>query len=559
MLCAARASAQGRPADPPTVALFAYHKSPTGATLLPVRQFNGVLITGRTILTATAALQGKAGRIAAPSASPDALFALVRVNGRDETVTCRPASNNNPDSPLATLELDEIDAARIARLFSAAPTIGPLSPQSPAYVVGVLSPYGLDANELADTVPPAVRLSVHFAAATRQIGSPPAAVADVVDTLPDQMLGAAVWNDQSQWVGVVARHDNRWVVVSVEPLKSTLNPPSPAPSPESSPQPAPDPTPSPQATPDTPAPTTPTPAPTTLSDQRMIDLMAEMKLTLKIHPQLVDTVGQEQADMVMAYIAGGASDKAIALLNEIESLATEELAEQLNYRHALALVLSGQSQAALPRAQKTQSARNALVKARGRALLKVIDGNEAGTYLGRPLSDSFVLAEAMRASLADVADQFQRSFQYVRQQRVVNPESYQRVNEKLDSLTNLVKLQQYSWPGYFDDLIQQIELYRGKITRDEHARARQRLTEIRAELDKEKAQIEYKSGAGWYKPGYYPRLRVGRANVLIDEYNQTLRHYQAIDEQLDPAERVALPEDAAKPIERMAVAVKSER
>lgn len=518
--------------------------------LIPVRAFNGVLISKALILTASSAM-GEQSTTITPLPPVDKYIAVVRWQNDAIVVRITPRTQSGNRGPLTMFEINGLDQNHIDALVKSRPVVADTLSKDNLHIQGVLAPYGILPEQVVHIVPGPVRIGLKLAEQERQLPRG-MSIINIHGAVHPTLLGAGVWRSDNQLMGILTHQDNQWSMISVNGMKDRINPSTLDNNTSGTNN-------NPSNPPDNNNSNTTYENDQKLTSDRMKALMDELELNLTIHAKLVDYVDQEQADLVMSYIAGGAFNKAEQLLNEIETLASGTLAEQLNYRRALLQTLLADYQKALDSSRNTLNANDPLVRARGRALFKTLESNPGGTFNNKPLSDSFNLAKAIQNELETLETQFNRAFELITQQRLTNVSSYKIIEERLADLDKKIELNELSWPGYLSDLKKRINQYRISLVSQTYTKAREELNDIMTELDKEKEQIEYKSGAGWYKPGYYPRLRVGRANVLIDRYNESLNHFIEMGKLLPEEDRIKLPEKLAEPLKRLSVAVRSER
>lgn len=517
--------------------------------LIPVKAFNGVLISKALILTSSSG-QSEQSTTLTPLPPVDKYIAVIRWQNDVIVVRITPRSQNRGRGPLSMFEVNGLDQNHIDALIKSRPVVAESLSKENLYVQGVIAPHGILPEQVVHIVPGPIKISLQLTDHQHQLPRG-MSITGISGALHPMLLGAGVWSSDNKLMGILTHQDNKWGMISVSSMKDRINPSTLDNNSTDN-----------NNTPNTPDTNNTDNTPENnqkLDSDNMKQLMDELELSLTIHAKLVDYVDQEQADLVMAYIAGGAFDKAESLLNEIETLASGTLAEQLNYRRALLLTLLADYQKAKDSSRNTLNAGDPLVRARGRALFKTLEGNPGGTFNNKPLSDSFNLAAAIQDELKTLETQFNRAFDIITQQRLTNVSSYKIIEERLSDLEKKIELNELSWPGYLADLRKNINQYRVSLVSQAYGKAREELNDIMNDLDKEKEQIEYKSGAGWYKPGYYPRLRVGRANVLIDRYNESLNHFLEMGKLLPEKDRIKLPEKLAEPLKRLSVAVRSER
>jgi hypothetical protein len=293
----------------------------------------------------------------------------------------------------------------------------------------------------------------------------------------------------------------------------------------------------------------------------LMKLIKEKGLKLRIHEGLLDYVKQDQADMVMAYIAGGQFAQAIAFLDDVQPLASgRRLGDQLNYRRALALVLWGRASEAVSFTVKAQASEDPLVRARAKILNRVLEVNADGKFGGDPLSDSQVLAAAIQAELTKIEKVTLAAFEAVRGQPLVSKSSYEAALQKLEQIRRTVDGLDGAWPGYLLSLKQQMDLFAQQLVRNEYARVLGELAQVRRDYEAEVAQTEFKEASqSWSRAGYWPQNRVGTANLLSDRFDDLLKHVKQLEGQLTPMERKELTEDVTGALPKLPLARQADR
>lgn len=538
VVCAPRGVLAAPTPEASTVVIFTYHGD--GGSLRPSSVFTGVLLNAQQVLTSSAALQRGHGNLIRgyQPGQPQYVLVVVPENGQQLKV---PATvvELGADSPLALLALDPMRAGDLQGKVNGGPAVTPLAGKSALRVIGVPTPWGdLPEEVTPQTIPPAVPVSLELSA--------PGASADLAFPLPRQFAGAGAWDAEGKLAGIVVHEPGRWRVVdvtaAVQQAQNILKQ-----------------KPAVAAAPDGPMPSgTVAELPPRL--RGLAEMMSALGLTLRLPPDLLDYVGQEQADLVMSYLAAGRFDKAQQMLDELESLASGTLAEQLNYRRALLAMLQGDYKLARDRAAATLGAQDALVRGRGRMLYRVLETNPEGAYAMRPLKDPLVLREALLAEVIKAERPIAAAWNAARAQQLVSKNSFEVINQKLDQVASAIEQYQHSWPGHFDQMSQQLSLYRQQLVRDEYVRVTDEMQKLHAQYQTELARTEFKQqGPSWSQAGHWPPERVGAVNVTAERYNELLEHRQKLEAQLTQAERRPLPMELAEPLKRLTVAKQPER
>jgi len=450
-----------------TAAIFTFHND---GRLVPSKVFSGVVINSKFILTSSWALgQGHASPFAPPRSNskrkPSMIYAVVQSSdGQRAVVQCEPAAIPNERSPVILLKVNDVDAETLATVTPKPFKTTKLAQSSAVTAVGAFPAFGVGPGEMDSSLVPApVAVTANFGEMTSVIDDHVPA-ATLTHTLPDSFVGGGVWDSNDQLIGVIARHKDRWFVLdpagaagmlkNAKPINpDKANPARPKPGPNK-PAKNPDRTrPAPTIEPTKPDKPKPSPQPSgvlqpdTIAKARvseaMLSMMKDLDLQLQIPPGLIDHVEQEQADMVMAYIAGGRTDEAMETLNDIEPLVSGKLAEQLNYRRALTLVLTGQYAEAKARATTAAQANDPKVAARGTLLTKILTSHPDGKVDGAALSDPAVLSGAARRQLVETRRQLIGDFRALSG----DPDPAQ-----LKDLQRRVDEASLAWPGYLKDL-----------------------------------------------------------------------------------------------------------
>jgi len=526
-----------------TVGVFPYYmvddkQAPAGA-------FSGLLIDERFVVTDRASLErGNTNPLLSTKrGNLVQVFITLHHEGKVSVAPCQ-VSVHGQGLPVAVLEVNEADQPTLRAAVGKPLNPAKLDVQLGADVVGVVAPPDLPSGMLnANSVPAPIALNVFrdglpSMIADRVPGS------EVSHALPMAMAGGGVWDDEHRLIGVLVRYRETWMVLDPLVLGKELGllarPVTPTPKP-------------PDVTP------TPTPTPAKRSELAGLrDVMREYSLEMKVDPYLLDYVKQDQADIVMAYLAGGEPDEALSMLNDIEGLASGVLADQLKYRRALAQAMKGEYEKAASAAQEAMKASDELVRARARLLFKTLDGAE-GKFEGKPLSDPDVLVAAMKATLGELDKLYRSSFTQLQSLQLNSSAAYRSITQKIETLSSRLAEQRLAWPNYFDALAQEIVTYGGQVRQVEHRRAREELRALLTEYRQQKAQAQYMRGREWAQEGWWPEVRVGKANVAANQYNELLEHYRALDASLPEAQRVALPEGMDSPLPRLEAARRVDR
>lgn len=421
-----------------TVALMPYRgKDPSwraGATA------SGVLIGPKHILASAEALRRSHGRLFAKlePKMPDRVIAAIRVKDAAVLVECVVVPGAD-DAPFRVLEIAAADRAKLGKAGSKRLTTGEMSGEG-TLAASVFAPEGLPPAALAPGVVPephGVALRLGDTATRLDLRTE---VTAIRQPLPPITAGAGVWEGDTL-VGALLRRGEGWFIVGAEAFESLI--------PEQAPIVGPDP-PKPPDPPDPPTPEPPKIAPL-VSPQlapAMARLIKEIGGKLTIDPGFVDHVGQDQADMAMAMLAGGQPDKALELIEDILFLTRGKLAEQLTYRRALALAVKGHAKEALQDAQKMLTAEDPQVAGRARMLAAALGLVEDGKFDGKPISDPSALRGAVAAALGKIHKRFADKAADVLALDPETPLAKDRARTLLYELNDY----RHVWPGYFDKL-----------------------------------------------------------------------------------------------------------
>lgn len=559
------------PPDPAgmTIAIYTYHLD--RGKLVPSTMFTGIVLSPRHVVTSTEALMHGHEQLAGGGGVPAEVYGVVNAGGRQIILALTPTAMN-VKSPVALLEVAEQDRDVTAAIIRKPPVAKALDEAiEEGTAVGVVGPFGAYPQQLAKlTVPRPIALSTTLGKRL-SIAEGKVVAALVTHTLPSQFAGAGLWDAEDRLIGVLVRYDGIWHVV--DPVSSAklmaetdssgpvmtdvtlpkpITPKNPEPAPAPKPEPEPEP-PTPTPAPDKPEPDKPKPAEPGMRKELagLFEMMHQQGLKSVVDPSLLDYVKQEQADLAMSYIAAGQYNKALDLVRDIEPLASGKLAEQLNYRAALALVLTGQYEKATARIAAAARAADSLVQIRGQLLHEVMQENPRGTFHGQALSQVDVLGRACKAVLARRRHTMDITFDGIKAYQLTSNADYDRLSERLNALAADVELNQKAWPGYFDALEQAIAAMRDKAVQNEYERVFRGLRDEYTAYSLAKEEAEYKSGDGWARPGYWPSDKVAAANVHADQFNAMLKRFGELDPQVPRSTRRTLPETQQKPVERL--------
>ena len=557
------------PAEPAamSIAIYTYHLD--RGNLVPSKVFSGVLLSPSHVITSTYALMHGHEQLANDGGVPAEVYGVVNAGGQQKILALTPTAMN-VKSPVGLLEVAEQDRQITAGIIRKSPTAKPLDDAvQQATVVGVIGPYGayregLEKLRVPRPVALTVTLGKRLSIADGKVKS-----AEVTHTLPTQMAGAGVWDAQDRLIGMLVRVDGVWQVV--DPVTSaklmastpdgegpamtdvtlpgTTTPTPPKPEPKLQPEPEPEPV---QPTEPKVDPDKPKTAPGIRKELRgLFEMMAQQGLKPAVDPSLLDYVQQEQADLAMSYIAAGQHAKALELVRDIEPLASGKLAEQLNYRAVLGLLLTGQFDKDQGRVDAAARAADPLVQIRGKLLQEVMQDNPRGTFHGQSLSQADVLGRACKAVLAKRRHTMDITFDSIRAYQLTNNYDFDRLMQRLDTLAAEVTRNQKAWPGYFDTLEQSIVAMREQSTLDEYGRTRRAISSQYTAYQLAKQQTEEKSGAGWAKPGYWPSEKVAEVNDHAERFNTLLKHYARLDKLVPPSTRMPLSEQHQNPLQQL--------
>lgn len=438
-----------------TVALLSYHR--VGQELVPSKSFSGVVLNGRYVVTSRWALeQGHVNPFAGYEAELATVRGLVRADEQIleiELTVWDPPRMERDD--LVLLEVDASDREAVAELVRQVPELGGLEGSSPARLVGVPAPLGIEqVNPF--TIPPPLELTIRWEQALRSGG---ALAVPRESTYPPQMVGAGVWSSEQTLLGVLVREEDGWWVVDASVVKElgdlagvnwegtpsfvsgdgngerdgeeegvAIRRPDPRPR----------------------------------SEVRGIyELLDRNGLEMKLDRNLVDWVGQPQADLIMAMIAGGEHDRALGLLDRIEPLVTGRLEEQMIYRRALTRVLKGDYDRASQLLADADEMDDELSRARSRLLRKVLQAYEAGELEGVDLADRNALSEACLTVLAEMEADYAERLEEVRWRAGMAP--VELVLVELEEIAQEVRDDRLAWPGYFRSMLDQIDDLRDEL------------------------------------------------------------------------------------------------
>lgn len=431
-----------------TVALMSYHQ--VGEELVPSRTFSGVVLNGRYIVTSRWALeQGHANPFAGYQAELAVVLGVVRDGDTDQMMQIELTPWDPPrmsSNELALLEVPADQREDLAELVRRLPELGTLEGMSPARLLGVPTPLGLE-RVTHRTVPLPLELSIAWEESLRSRGTlavPRGA------TFPPQLVGSGVWSSEQDLLGVLVREDDGWWVVDASVVKELgelagLDWESPE-----------------LVQAADPGAELRRPEPRPRSEVRGIyELLDRNGLQMMLDRNMVDWAGQPQADLIMAMIAGGEYERALGLLDRIEPLVTGRLAEQMTYRRALTLTLTGDYEDARELLANVDTMDDELSRARGRLLRDVLEAREAGQLEGLDLSEPQELADACLMTLAEVEADFAEELEEVRSR--VDSAPVELVLVQLEGLAQKVRAYRLAWPGYFGPMTEQIDDLRDEL------------------------------------------------------------------------------------------------
>jgi hypothetical protein len=427
------------PADR-TVMVVTYER---GRVLQPAGAFNGVLIDASHVLTSDAALRQPCPLVGKMSPDlPDEVMVVIRI-GDQQILTVASIEPHEASPDIAVLTLDQSGIEITRPVVTKRAGLARLPKDGECQAIGTMAPAGVTPDQFPSVVIPApAALNVTL----RGVDGP---TAGIEEPLPLTFAGAGVWTQGGQLVGILTRLGHEWRIAPVMPREKPAKPAGPTIA-DSPPE---------KMTPESPVATTNGKGRggVSLELRGLMLMMRDMDLKPRIEPGLLDYARQDQADMVMCYIASGRNDEALKLLDDIQPLASGHLADQLNYRRALALVLAGRGSEASAYAIKAQASSDPLVKARAKVLGRTLDTNHEDTFGGKPLTDSAVLAAAIQAELDKVDTEARTALKALAAQRPTTEAAITAAIEKLAAIRQSVEEYKDAWPGYLDELIGQLE------------------------------------------------------------------------------------------------------
>ncbi|MBI1369557.1 MAG: hypothetical protein GC162_12995 [Planctomycetes bacterium] len=543
------------------VALYTYHL--TKGELQPSASFTGLLVSPRHIITSSdALLHGHESMLATEGGVPTQTFAVFSLDGKQYAIALNTLLGKDK-LPVSVLEVRPEDRGLTGRYMGEPPQPSKLESPADAIAVGVVSPYGLYPDALADRrVPGPVALTIKFGGDLKTLNGQGEARL-VKGVLPLQMTGAGVWDSDAKLIGVLLHRDDVWMVMDAVSVAKQLaaEPEIVSAIADGNKPPKPDPTPTPPDTTEPPVTTTPpvkpdnpvkpvTPEGTGLQAQLkpLLNMIAEQGGRPVVDLGLLDYVKQDQADMAMSLIAMGKPADALKLIDDIEPLASGALAEQLNYRRALAQILTGNLSKALECARQTQNAKDELVRARGALLMQALEENSSGTFHGQPISQADVLARAIKAQLTDVKHDMDVNFDAIKAYPISSKSAYDRIMVKISELKTQIASHQLAWPGFFDELSAQVDQNTQRIQKEEYERSFVELRDLYSRYQSEKRQTQYMEGPEWSTPGSVPAEHVDGANTAALAFNDLLKHYRKLDAVVPAGTRRSLSPEMSDPL-----------
>jgi hypothetical protein len=364
--------AQPAPSQARTVAIYTFHLADGEA--VPSSTFSGIILNNRAIVTSLRALirpNGTTLNGPLKPAPPVKIFALVRVGSKWRIINCKPVAPKTPGYPLILLEMAKEDQDALAKLIpSKSPKLKPIEPDDPVNVVGVAAPLLVGRSTPSPkSVPKPLSRTVEVDV-PEEITPAKVPASKIDSSFPSQFAGAGVWDENHTLRGILVRYASTWHAVDVASMAQHLTLPKAG----------------------------KPPTPPVKMPPGILALMHQYKLRPVLSPHLVDFVNQDQADVIMARIAGGDLKGAADDLNDIEHLTSGTLAEQLNYRHGLLAILQGKYAVASKKMGVAMQAKDKLVASRAARLSQVLAHHPAGIVKpGMELKTPAVLIKAINA------------------------------------------------------------------------------------------------------------------------------------------------------------------
>ncbi len=533
-----------------TVAIYTYHFA--NQQLRPSNVFSGVAVNSKTIITSGHALTlGHSNPFINKTITPPASIVAVFSDGKEQFITncsipLKSISKLKSQSIIA-ITIDPKDQETVAKWIAGDAVIAPIAADSPASITGIIAAIGPKKTDLPKTrIPAPIALSQTPSEASSAFIIKSFTVAK---PLANNLLGAGLWSANDNLIGIVTQSAGQVALTDLPAaitvyelaLKAstkvapTLNAKLPVISV----------TPSVIHRPD---------SPPELADFKK--LMKAEGFNLTISHELVDHVNQDQADLVMAHIAGGKHKDAIDIIVEIAPLVAGTLKEQLTYRHALALTLTGDFKKAAQQVKVGLTAKDPLVAARSKALNMALSAYPDGKYEEASLSDDKTLTTAIAAQLSKVHwGALEKTASLIRS-APGSHDAFVKTWEELDSIDKNLSDHTLCSPSYFDAAKDTILKVRTALSAIEYPRARAELESLHQAYEslKDNAQYKEKSKA-FEKPGYWPASAVEEANKAIMDLNNRLSRYRMIEKFIPEGDRKPLPVEQSKPLPPLPLAV----
>lgn len=428
-----------------TAAIMTWHS--IGEQLAPSRTFSGVVLNGRYVVTSRRALEkGHTNPFTGRSGELSRIQGVVRQN--DQLITFDLsvwASPRTVIDDLVLLEVVESDRETLAQFIRHLPTLGRLTQASPARLIGVLAPLGVE-EVTPRTIPQPLELAISWEQPLRNRGT---LAVPSEPTYASQMVGAGVWTDQQELLGVLVREDRGWWVVDASVVEELgmlagLNWDAPEDFREFT------------------GPNVRRPDPRPRAELRGIyELLDRNGLQMQLDRNLVDFVNQPQADLIMTMIAGGEYDRALNLLDRIEPLVTGRLMEQMTYRRALALILNGRPDDARRGLVEVHELQDDLARARGMMLRRVLEADAERQLGDLDITRPDGLAEACLRVLGELEREFAEELEQTGWRVGVSPD--QTVLAELEEIQGKVLVYRLSWPSYFKPMLDRMKNMRNEI------------------------------------------------------------------------------------------------